>query len=160
MSTGWLTVEGWFKLMNTIDWKRKITRKNFELSISHYLMLSLSSLELSSELWTLELSSALWTMPDEESWGSIYRRASDLRFSSFLKIFEICHMYKQLEPWWIISAEKGKKTLLLSDYFGREIILFLFPCSTLPLRIKCETKPTIQHYSHYSTLFTFFFFFF
>ena len=84
MNTSWLTVDGWLKLMNTIDRRRKITRKkNFKLLIFHYLNLSLFHL--------FKLFCLFCTMPDEEGCDSIYRWWSQTWIyleSSILKILK------------------------------------------------------------------------
>ena len=69
MITGWLTAEGWLKLMNTTDWKKKITRENF---------FELSNFALSKFSLLLKLSSQLCLMKNVET--LFIDEDSDLKF--------------------------------------------------------------------------------
>ena len=97
MSTSWLTAEGWFRLMNTTDWKRKITRK-FLNSLSYFLLNSLSSL-----LNSFSSFKFFQTLSDEERWGSIYRRGFGLE------------ILLNLQSW------KCLKSITCRDNWGNEV---------------------------------------
>ena len=62
MIIGWLTAEGWLRLMNTTYWKKKITRKKFSLN---------------SQIFSA-LEALFPTLLDEDCWRSIYRRGFGL----------------------------------------------------------------------------------
>ena len=128
---------------------------------SWYLTLTFCKLSLGSfpSSWN-SLPTLFQTLPDEEGWSSIYRRESGLE--SFFQSWKLLKFIMCKNSWSLgeLSLQKVRNL-----YF----FFFLSPSSTLPSRIKWETRPTIHHYSclliwffFFFTLsgFTYFFFFF
>ena len=124
MNTSWLTVEGWLKLMNTTDWRRKITRKKiFKLLIFHYLKLFLFHI--------FKLFCLFCTLPNEEGCDYIHRWWSQTWIyleSSILKILKSISCRDSCS----IEVCRGRIFFLfLVRDLRREKIFFAFPFSTL-----------------------------
>ena len=124
MNKSWLTVEGWLRLMNTIEWRRKITREKVFWTLNF-------SLSQALFFHFFKLSCLFCPLPDEERYDSIYRWWSRTWIyveSSILKILKstTCRdsCSNEVYRWRIFF-------LFLVRDLRREKILFAFPFSTL-----------------------------
>ena len=123
MITGWLTAEGWLRLMNTTDWKKKITRENFFWTLKFFLLL-----KLSSQLCLMKIVEALFIGED-----------SDLKF----------YWIFNLEKFWNLSRVEiaGAMKSAEGEYFffslletWKEKISFYFPI----LHVACKVVESRQ----------------
>ena len=123
MITGWLTADGWLRLMNTTDWKKKITRENFwTLKFLHSLNFFHS--------WS-SLPNSFQPLPDEEHWGSIYRRGFGIEILLNLQSWKFLKSITCRDNW---SNEVCRGRIVFLFFvrdLKREKFLFTFPFSTL-----------------------------